>query len=253
VLDNGQDEGPPLAECLPDGVATVPMDGNRGYTGGANAALAHWRTHHPDEPFAVVGSHDLHVEPDALSRLVNAAAARPRCGILAPAIVGPKAVSGGLALGSRWIQLPLEGTPEVVERDWANGTCLLLRRTCVDEVGEFDERLGSYGEDVDYGLRARDRGWQVLVLTSAHVHGLGSASARASDDKVLNTVLLTAKRSGARGAGTWVARLAARAVVDGAAGIVAPDRRRSARQNGRVLRRLATDGRLAAVLSGRAS
>jgi len=256
VVDNGQEGGPPLASCLPDGVRILKRAANGGYTAGANAALDDWRVTHPTASFAVLGSHDLHVESDTLAQLLATAEAVPHCGVLGPAVTGPREpVSGGIACGGRWFELPLDGAPELAERDWVNGTCMLLRRACVDEVGPFDERFGSYAEDVDYGLRARDRGWQVMVLTTARARGLGTVSARAADNKVANTVLLAAKRGGVRGAGTWVARLAFQTLVGATAGVLsgrgADARRRSAadsRQCARILRRLAADRRLPAML-----
>jgi N-acetylglucosaminyl-diphospho-decaprenol L-rhamnosyltransferase len=255
VIDNGQASGPALAAVLPEGSRLVSTGANLGYTGGANLALDHWRQHYPDAPLAVVGSHDLHVERDTLARLVAQAEAVPECGVLAPAVMAPTPVSGGVTWGGRWIQLPLDGAPELAEREWVNGTCLLLRRACVDAVGRFDERFGSYAEDVDYGLRARDLGWRVLVLTTAHAHSLGSASPRATDDKIVNTVLLAAKRQGVRALGTWTARLVFQTVVAAATTVIRvqdPARRAQAsaraHQGGRALRRLATDGRLVAML-----
>ncbi|MEW6155112.1 MAG: glycosyltransferase family 2 protein [Actinomycetota bacterium] len=257
VIDNGQHRPEPLASFLPAGTPVVACGGNRGYTGGANAALDHWAAHHPTSALAVIGSHDLHVGPSTLADLVAAMEAHPRCGVMGPGLVAPKASSGGVAVGDRWLQVPLEGAPTLAVRDWANGTCLLLRRACVDEVGRFDERLGSYLEDVDFSLRARDQGWQVLVLTSAPAWGLGSVSERASTDKGVNTVLLAAKRRGLRGAGVWTTRLVGRSVLDGV-GAVAPwrpaqARARSAaraRDQARVLARLARDRRRLAAMAG---
>ena len=69
-------------------------------------------------------------------------------------------------------------------------TPMYLDRTleCVDAVGAFDERFGSYAEDIDYGLRARDHGWEVLVLTTARAWGLGSSSANSVRDVTANVL-----------------------------------------------------------------
>lgn len=220
VVDNGQTQGQALRSCLPDAVRILSMVANSGYTGGANAALADWRARYPEGEYCVVGSHDLHVEASTFAELLAAAEHQPRCGVVAPALVAPLPRSGGRWTGGHSFQVSLEGAHGVVERDWASGTCMLLRRACVDQVGAFDERLGSYMEDVDYGLRARDAHWEVLVVTTAHARGLGTASPSSLAAIAANTVLLNAKRGGARGAlaslcsfGTWIAR----GVVAGAA------------------------------------
>lgn len=49
--------------------------------------------------------------------------------------------------------------------DWLSGVNMSFRRRVVAEVGEFDESYGHYGfDDVDYCLRARQKGW-VLIAT----------------------------------------------------------------------------------------
>lgn len=258
VVDNGQTGGPSLADCLPQGVRVLAMPGNRGYTGGANAALADWRERFPEGEFCVLGSHDLHVAVDTLAHLVSVARANPDCGISAPALESPSATSGGIWRGLWSMQVALDGAPEIVDRDWASGTCLLLRRSCTDAVGSFDERLGSYMEDVDYGLRAHDHGWRVLVATTARAHGLGSSIGETLEHRTANTVIINAKRNGLRGAcasivhlSVWIAR--------GCVASIAPWRtteRRSvswryARNRSVSLFHLAVSGRLVRVLRDR--
>lgn len=176
VIDNGG---------APDdlGVRILRMPENVGYTGAANAALSDWPA---GEAWVVVASHDLHVEPDTFARML--AAAPDRAGV-----VGPE-FDGGAALAEPAV--PVGG---VQSRPWVSGTCLLLRRECVDAVGEFDERFGSYVEDIDYCLRARDAGWDVVTVPDARARGVGSVSARALRAIHRNRVLLAVKRSGARG------------------------------------------------------
>lgn len=120
--------------------------------------------------------------------------------MIAPALLAPHPAAGGAWDGRRSWQVSRPVTDEVVDVDWASGTCLLLRRACVEDVGDFDEVLGSYEEDVDYGLRAKDRGWSVMVDPGAHAWGLGTSSDSALEQIAANTVLLSTKRRGARGA-----------------------------------------------------
>jgi GT2 family glycosyltransferase len=44
---------------------------------------------------------------------------------------------------------------------WVTGCCLLLRRSCLLELGGLDEQFFLYYEDVDLCLRARCKGWSV--------------------------------------------------------------------------------------------
>lgn len=255
VVDNGQRGGPLLVECLPAAVRVIPMGSNAGYSGGANAALEDWRRRFPGSEYCVIGSHDLHVAPDALARLLTVAKERPDCGILGPGLSGPKGVAGGRWSSGRAELLPLEGAPDLVECDWASGTCLFLRRACIEAIGTFDERLGSYGEDVDLGLRAGDDGWKVLVVTSAEAHGLGSSSATAVQLSAANTVLLNAKRGGVRGAAAamgWLMSMVVRNAVGGLLPRRSPGARSScrrfAKQRASALVEVLVSGRLLRVL-----
>ena len=58
------------------------------------------------------------------------------------------------------------------------GFCLYVRRRCLEEVGEFDERgFGKgYGEENDFCLRARRRGWRHVAATGVFVRHAGARS-----------------------------------------------------------------------------
>jgi GT2 family glycosyltransferase len=196
VVDNGQEDGPVLEAILPAGTRLIRMPKNQGYAGAANAALADWMAVHPASEFCVLGSHDLHVEPRTLATLLAHAQAEPGYGVVAPTLVGPICSSGGIWTRRGAWQLPPVQVPGIVARDWASGTCLLLRAICVKTVGCFDEKIGSYLEDVDFCLRARDCGWRIGVATDAVAWGLGTASEVAGSMIESNTVVLVAKREG---------------------------------------------------------
>lgn len=251
VVDNGDSGIPKLADCLPPTCRIIRTGTNRGYTGGANAALADWRARFSEGELCVIASHDLHVLPDTLARLVNVASAHPGSGVVAPALLEPRLVTGGVWRKGRATLVPSEhGDEEVVQRDWASGTCLMLRRACVDSVGSFDESLGSYVEDVDYCLRAGDEGWKVLVATTAHARGLGTTSTRSLEYITANTVLLNTKRQGLRGAATSMGRFAWLCATSFAAG-VAPWRTRDRRAESRLHATRRTAALAGLVRSGR--
>lgn len=54
-------------------------------------------------------------------------------------------------------------TPETMASsvDWATGCCLLIRRSCWEELRGFDPNFFLYYEDVDLCRRARAKGWTV--------------------------------------------------------------------------------------------
>jgi GT2 family glycosyltransferase len=196
VIDNGESE-----LTVPPNVRVLHQATNRGYTGGANAALRDWLQRDGDQ-FCIIGSHDLHVEPQTFSRLLAAAETYPDAGILGPHFTS-EASEGGRILGER--------TGAEI-REWISGTCLMIRRECAEAVGEFDERFGSYVEDADYCMRAADMGWKVLSVADAAAHGLGAASKRSRIMRYSNSVLLVTKR---RGAAAGLREVAAQFVAAG--------------------------------------
>lgn len=59
-----------------------------------------------------------------------------------------------------------------------NGFCLYVRRDCLDEVGFLDEQAfpRGYGEENDFCMRARNRGWTHIIDDATFVHHVRSAS-----------------------------------------------------------------------------
>jgi GT2 family glycosyltransferase len=64
---------------------------------------------------------------------------------------------------------------QVRELDYFSGGSALLRRTCLQDVGDFDEDFMFYAEDLDYSLRCRKKGWKILYcpgsVTYHEFHG----------------------------------------------------------------------------------
>ena len=166
VIDNG----PYTNDLVLDARVRVVRSGaNVGYAGGANIGVADWLAGGAE--LCVVACHDVSLDPGALETIVTAAHTHPDYGVLAPT---PKEnVAGGPILVSG------DGLSDVV---WASGTCLVLRRACVEQVGGFDADFGSYGEDVDLCLRARDAvAVQRLCLGSRVLHLAGVAPSHTLD------------------------------------------------------------------------
>jgi len=66
--------------------------------------------------------------------------------------------------------------PEDIE-GWS-AAAVVLRRSFLDDVGGFDERLFLYYEDVDLSIRGRRRGWRYRYVPSSVVRHDHSAAAR---------------------------------------------------------------------------
>jgi GT2 family glycosyltransferase len=186
VVDNGPPSATEQLE-LPASVRLVPSGGNLGYAGGANVGLRDWLG--GESEWCVIGAHDLHVAEDDLRKMLSAAESTQTFGILGPGTDthAGKAYYAGQHLG--WS----EG---VEERSSMSGTCLFLRRRCIQEVGLFDPQFGSYGEDDELCSRAQRLGWKVGRIPGTTAHGLGTQAANRRDLQMRNAVLLAIKVSG---------------------------------------------------------
>jgi GT2 family glycosyltransferase len=199
VRDNGSTDGTveAIARAIPE--ALIDADGdNLGFGRGVNRLLAR-----SDAPWFLTLNSDAWPEPGAIRRMVDAAVEHPRCAAVAPLLLRPdgslehstqafpSARVAVLATGpffsrrhpdrARDLMFPgawLHDEPRTV--DWAVGAALLFRRTAIDVIGGFDERLFMYAEDLEWCLRAHRSGWTIWFEPSAVIRHVGNASGRQS-------------------------------------------------------------------------
>jgi len=76
-----------------------------------------------------------------------------------------KIESAGIKILDRGKAQPISQVSEnkITYVDATNGACVLYRKQALDQVGLFDERFGSYLEDIDLSLRLKRAGWQNMV------------------------------------------------------------------------------------------
>jgi GT2 family glycosyltransferase len=55
------------------------------------------------------------------------------------------------------------------EADAVSGSCMMIRRRVVEQIGYLDESFFAYQEDTDYCRRARQAGWKVIYNPSAQI------------------------------------------------------------------------------------
>jgi len=61
------------------------------------------------------------------------------------------------------------GEDETHEVGGVAGSCMLIRREVIDQLGYLDERFFAYQEDADYCLQARRAGWKVFYFPAAQI------------------------------------------------------------------------------------
>ena len=196
VVDNASEDGSVAAVRQAWPTARVLVnERNSGFSVACNQG---WRA--GTAPLVLFLNPDAEVRPGAVAALARCLQARPDAGITGPRTLnsdGSVQVSTGrdLSLVSERQQRRLvRGVANRESRalaeadarhahqqepDWVSGSCLMIRRECLEAVGGFDEGFFLYEEDADLCRRVRAAGWRVLFEPSAEVaHQLGRSMAR---------------------------------------------------------------------------
>lgn len=145
-----------------------------------------------DTELLLVANPDTIAEAGAVETLREFMRDRPRCGIAGPQLLDPDGTwqpskrrfptVGGTLVRRTPLRLlfpPLERQrrhydldrqpAEAVEVDWMLGGFLLLRRSMLDEIGDFDPLFRMYGEDSELAYRAAKAGWERWYVPAARV------------------------------------------------------------------------------------
>lgn len=195
VVDNASSDG--SAEMVraefPD-VRLIANDTNLGFGRANNQAMRVARGRY----FLLLNS-DTVVCDDAIQRLVNFVANDPAIGIagckllfadrtlqsscsrfpsLRVALLEdlmlykflPRRLQGELLLGGYW---PHDHARDV---DAVWGAAMIVRREVFEQTNGFDERIFMYGEDLEWCMRVRDRGWRIAFTPEAAIIHLNHKS-----------------------------------------------------------------------------
>jgi hypothetical protein len=189
IVDNGSMDG--VREMLEQEFPRVRFfgnDSNQGYTRPMNQALQE-----ANGRYLLQLNPDTVILPEALDRLVHFMEENPQIGICGPKVLNedktlqkqcrrgeprPFAViSYFLGLSklfptSRYFGeylLEYEDEDQTLEVAAVSGSCMLIRREVVDQIGYLDEQFYAYQEDTDYCTRARAVGWKVFYVADAQI------------------------------------------------------------------------------------
>ncbi len=158
---------------------------NRGFAGGNNVGIRL----SADAEYVLLLNNDTTIAPDALDRLVEAAEARPSCGLAGPLIyyfeprdqiwfAGTEVRLGRGISRHRGIRQKDRGQYHAIEScDAVTGCAMLIRQDVVRRIGLLDERYPLYSEDTDFCMRARQAGFEILFVPTAKVwHKISAAT-----------------------------------------------------------------------------
>jgi GT2 family glycosyltransferase len=193
VVDNHSDDG--TLEMLKDEfpeVGVIENAGNLGFTAPMNQALRKG-----EGKYLLQLNPDTLVHPQAFNSLIDFMESQPEVGICGPKVLNtdgtlqkpcrrgesrPWAVfTYFLGLSSLFPKSKLFGEylmnykdeDETHEVAGVSGSCMLIRREVINQIGYLDERFFAYQEDADYCFQARRSGWKICYVPTARITHYG--------------------------------------------------------------------------------
>ncbi|HNT53228.1 MAG TPA: glycosyltransferase family 2 protein [Anaerolineaceae bacterium] len=189
VVDNASSDGSPemVASQFPQ-VALIQLDSNQGYTLPMNLGLRRGGGR-----YLMQLNPDTLVQPGWLDELLAFMEARPGVGICTPKVMNR---DGSLQRQCRrsaarpwdvftyfsglWKLFPDKrccggylmtymDAETTHPAEAVSGSCMLIRRAVVDQVGYLDEQFFAYQEDTEFCFRARQAGWQIYYVPAARI------------------------------------------------------------------------------------
>ena len=170
--------------CREAGARLIRHGRNQGFPAAANSGLAA-----AEGRDALLLNSDTLLPPGAAEALQNAVYAQAGTGSATPlsneaticSYPSPQGgnpapdVAGTIALNA---MAAAANGGETVEIPTGVGFCLMMRHDCLADTGLFRPELFAqgYGEEVDWCLRARHRGWRHVAATGVYVAHLGKTS-----------------------------------------------------------------------------
>ena len=189
VIDNASSDG--SAAMVRDGFPSVQLIANaenRGFAAACNQGIRATA-----DEFVLLLNPDTLMDLTSLKRLLEVMVSHSTVGACGPRILNP---DGTLQPSCR--RFPTLGIMICAELGWRGryymsdwrhnsarevdqlmGSCLLLRRAALEQVGLLDEGFFLYFEEVDLCWRLKRAGWRVLFVSEASLTHVGGQSSSA--------------------------------------------------------------------------
>ncbi|MTI61417.1 MAG: glycosyltransferase [Firmicutes bacterium] len=199
VVDNGSSDGSKEYLKKQENILLIENKENLGYARACNQGIIAGSAE-----YIVLLNSDIEVTTDWLGKMIKAAAGDD------VAVVGPKLINKeGLIVGAGvdslrddfkprgWKELDRPGVYDQQEDLLSvGGACYLIKRDLLPVLGLFDEGYFFYFEELDYSLRAREKGYRVVYCPQARVihHHEGSLKSGNKNNKLKRDRYFSASR-----------------------------------------------------------
>lgn len=184
VVDNGStDDSLSRIRAAHPEVEIIENGCNMGYAAAVNRAVPRSRS-----DYVLVLNNDAVIPADLLGRFEYLFNTRPQAAVIGPLLVdrngavqrcfGVEPTPLGEA-GLRRLERRRPPLPEahVAPVDWISGACMAVRRAAIDRDGSIDGGFFFYCEDLEWCVRLRRAGWQVLLDQQMRVlHEMGTST-----------------------------------------------------------------------------
>lgn len=179
VLDNASTDGSVEAvRSQYPGCRLIELQSNLGYAGNNNVGIEAALKAGAD--WVLVLNEDTTLAPDCLARMAEVGESDPRIGIVGPMVYHhsePGIIqSGGGRMDRAWNAWHIaQNQPDSGqfdrphEVDWISGCAILVRRAVIEQVGALDARFFYYWEETEWCLRARKKGWRIMLAPLARL------------------------------------------------------------------------------------
>lgn len=162
----------------------IKNSANAGFGQGNNVGIRFALEKFADYVFLL--NNDALLESDTLTSLVKSAKNHPGAGILSPLIQKPNNAGIWFAGGTidfkkmRTQHLFKAKSGEAYPSQYLSGCAMLISKETFKKIGLFDERYFLYYEDADLSFRARQAGFELLVVPDACVTHLEQSNEKNS-------------------------------------------------------------------------
>lgn len=177
VLDNASSDG--SVEAIRAGfpaVEIIALSENTGYAGNNNVGIKAAIEQGADWVFVL--NEDTVLAATCIEQLVQAGESDARTGIVGPLVYHydePTVIqSAGGQISRFWESSHIaQNTPDSGQFtqprpvDWISGCAILVRRAAIEQAGMLDERFFYYWEEVEWCLRIRRHGWNIMHVPAA--------------------------------------------------------------------------------------